>query len=249
MENKLIEIADANLKKLAENTYPGRGIIAGLDETEKYLIQVYWIMGRSANSRNRIFAETMPGRLVTEAADSTKVKDPSLIMYTAMNSLNNQHFSISNGHQTDDALKAAHWCILLHADTNFSDKWKYEPDEPNFTPRITSVFTKEANNFLQISIIKKSPFDDSCTRHLHLYSNLHPGFGYCVTTYKGDGDPLPSFEGEPFLLPLEGSHEFILDSYWSTLNQENKISLAVKFINIETWEEKTLIKNKYEKVA
>ncbi len=241
-----------HFQELYSNPYPGRGIIAGLDETGKYLIQVYWIMGRKENSRNRVFVEGAKGVLKTEFADPTKGGDPTNVIYTAMSSLHNKRFAVSNGHQTNDALQAAHWCTLILADTTFLDKWTFEHDEPNFTPRITSVFSKEESPLLQISILKKSPLDDSCTQHLHIYNNLQPGFGYCVTTYAEnvpEGQPLPSFAGEPYLMPLEGSQEALLDSYWTALNEENKVSLAVKFINRETFDQKLLIKNKYEKVA
>ncbi len=241
-----------HFQELYSKAYPGRGIIAGIDETCKYLIQVYWIMGRKENSRNRVFVEEANGVLKTEFADPTKGGDPTNVIYTAMNSLYNTEFAVSNGHQTNDALKAAHWCTLIHADTAFLSTWKYELDEPNFTPRITSIFTKEKNPLLQISIIKKSPLDDSCIQHLYGYNYVRPGFGYCITTYAEDtpeDQPLPSFEGEPYLMPLEGTQEEILQNYWIALNEENKVSLAVKFIEIETFEQKILIKNKYEKVA
>lgn len=238
------------------HSYPGRGIVCGLDESEKYLVQIYWIMGRSPNSRNRIFIEEADGILKTEAADLSKVKDSSLIIYTAMLS-DEDTFVVSNGAQTEDALEAGSNIYGLEYG-QFTENWQYEPDKPNFTPRITSVSSieyygdrsvEEKTILLQMSLLKKSPFGKSCERHLFSYNSLLAGAGYCITTYSGDGNPLPAFEGEPYLLPLTGTQEEILEAYWKVLDEENKISLAVKFINIDTREQKILIKNKYEKVA
>jgi len=245
--------AERNLLALKENPYPGRGIIVGMDETGKFLVQIYWIMGRSENSRNRIFVEKK-GEVKTSPADPTKVKDPSLIIYTAMdqiyynsgtfdenNMLVDNVFAVSNGHQTTDAL-----CVDLKPSLT---KWQYEPDAPNFTPRITARFKTFYNypTVTEMSILRKSPVSDTCERLLFKMP-LTPGFGHCITTYTGDGNPLPSFEGDPYVLPLTGSMEKIADSIWNSLNEENRISLAIKFINPEERGFFTKVINKFKAV-
>ena len=235
-------VANSNFEKLRNNSYPGRGIICGLDETGTKLVQIYWIMGRSENSRNRLFIVSKNGEVHTEAADPKKIKDPKLIIYTAMAEDGFLH-AVSNGEQTKDALE----CLRL-SDLAFIYDWDYEPDKPNYTPRITSIFDANTGE-LEILILKKSPYAESCETHFYDYNEPYPGLGYCVTTYIGDGNPLPGFEGEPYLMPLIGDQEGIAKTYWQALNEENKISLAVKFITIKTGKSNILIKNKYEKVA
>jgi hypothetical protein len=237
--------AQENLLKLKENPYPGRGIIVGMDETGKYLIQVYWIMGRSENSRNRVFVlddDDTNGTLRTAAADPAKVKDPSLIIYTAM-SETLMKYAVSNGHQTMDALS--------EKGLNESMKsWQYEPDKPNFTPRITALVQPRvwSPQTAEISILKKSQFSDLCQRNLYVVPISTPGLGYCITTYSGDGNPLPAFEGDPYLLPLPGDIYNVAQTIWDVLNEENRVSLAVKFIGIETRETFIEIINKYNAV-
>ena len=223
-------LAQKNLLKLKENPYPGRGIIVGLDETGKYLIQVYWIMGRRESSRNRVFKIEENGVLKTEPADPSKVKDDEnsdLIYYTAM-AQNQTKYSVSNGHQTVDALS--------ETDLEYSLKnWEYEPDAPNYTPRITAVFRPFLSpQMAKISVLKKSPSDNRCDRELYVVPLALPGLGFCVTTYSGDGNPLPSFEGSPYLLPLSGDISGVAQTIWSVLNPENRVSLAVKFLEIKT---------------
>ncbi len=241
MHQKIAKTAVENLLALANNIYPGRGIIAGLDDSGKNLIFVYWIMGRSENSRNRIFVEDGPGILKTKAADPAKVKDPSLIIYTAIAcDAENKMFVVSNGHQTEDIVRSG-WETLDSGD------WAYEPDEPNYTPRISATFDKnddELNGRAKINILKKSPASVECNSFSYNLSLLR-GFGYCVTTYFGDGDPLPSFTGDPYLLPLHGEIENIAENIWSSLNEDNRVSLAVEFINIETMETKMEIINRF----
>lgn len=231
--------AENNFLVLSENAYPGRGIIVGLDETGKYLVQVYWIMGRSENSRNRIFIQEPGGILKTAPADLKKVKDPSLIIYTAM--FEDLSYAVSNGHQTIDALRSGG----LHQSMK---KWTYEPDEPNYTPRITALFyslREENPHRVEISILKKSPFNGICDRYLYDLEVSEPGLGYCVTTYVCNGDPLPSFKGDPYLLPLFGDIDSVARRIWAALNEENRVSLAVKFINIEKRESSIKIINKH----
>lgn len=246
----LKETAESNLLCLKNNLYPGRGLIMGVSADGYSLVQVYWIMGRSENSRNRIFVAEDKGVLKTAPADPSKVKDPSLIIYTAMLEYEGL-FAVSNGAQTEDAI----------TDFTLLDvmlRWNYEPDVPNYTPRITGLFnaadvinphhTERANHFGEICVIKRSPEGEFSNHCYYRLLNWTPGIGYCVTTYSGDGDPLPSFQGEPYLLPLGGSPEETAEKIWQSLNEENRISLAVKFINPGTWKSKMHIINKYQAV-
>ena len=231
----LKKLAYQNLAALAANPYPGRGLIVGLDEAGENLIQVYWIMGRSANSRNRIFIEDEDrvGVLKTAPANLSKVQDPSLIIYTAMDydEMTNFHV-VTNGHHTGS--------VLRDGLENLAFDWGYEPDAPNFTPRIgaTAFFDDQDNHFAQLALLKKSPFFEGNQAgegtDFYFYElSIFPGCGYCVTTYSGDGDPLPSFTGDPYLLPLSGSIEDIAQTIWKALDPENRVSLAVKSISRE----------------
>ena len=208
------------------------------------MVQIYWIMGRSENSRNRVLSLGENGRVFTEAADPTKVQDPSLIIYNAMLE-NCGEYVVSNGHQTD---------AIAHRDKSLSDTlaaFRYEPDTPNYTSRISGVcYTNEE---VWLSILKKSAAaaDDYCIRleYMYIKEYVPPGFGCCITTYSGDGNPLPSFDGEPHILPLNGGIDDVADEYWNSLNVDNRISLAVKFIDIVTGKSQTVLRNKYQKVA
>jgi len=233
-----------NLWKLQRNPYPGRGIIMGLDESGKYLVQVYWIMGRSENSRNRIFVTEEKGIVKTEAADPAKVKDPSLIIYIAMAEEYPGRYAVSNGHQTKDAVRFESLDGLKNISEN---AWRYEPDSPNFTPRITAVFRPRfmGSQIAEISILKKSLFGSECIQNLYKIPITEPGFGYCIHTYNGDGDPLPSFSGDPYVLPLEGDIKDIAEKIWMNLDKENRVSLAVKFIDVRTPNSETYVINKY----
>ncbi|MEI7452223.1 MAG: IMP cyclohydrolase [Candidatus Falkowbacteria bacterium] len=236
--------AKENLLALKANSYPGRGIIVGLDESGQYLIQVYWIMGRSENSRNRIFVQGSGGVLKTAPADPGKVKDPSLIIYTAMSETLTK-YAVSNGHQTIPAL-------ATNGMEDLMETWQYEPDAPNYTPRITALFDfdKKVNGGMmaKMLILKKSPFSEDCDSYLYDLAVNSPGLGYCMTTYDGDGDPLPSFSGDPYLLPLEGDIDTVAQNIWKSLHGENRISLAVKFINLNIGESELRTINKYEAV-
>jgi len=243
--NKLAQI---NLEALKNNHYPGRIIILGMDESKTNLIQVYAIMGRGTDSRNRILVCDDDGRLETKAADPAKMKDPRLIIYKAMDSIGDA-FVVSNGHQTTPAL-------IHRRDAGNSsltglmglDEWQYEPDKPNYTPRITGLILNGPAPCAEILILKKSPFGLDCQKQLYHYQTFQPGYGYCVSTYEGDGDPLPSFEGEPYLLPLSGTPNEIATEIWGALNKDNRVSLAVKAIDIETGKSTVIIANKYHAV-
>ena len=236
--------ANENLEALRKNPYPGRGLIIGLDETGRSLVQVYWIMGRSANSRNRVF-ESDGGRLWTTAADPSKVKDPSLIIYNAMRELAGLYI-VTNGDQTDTIAQA---CLAGGDFRQALNTRVYEPDAPNFTPRISAICSlREGGPFAELSVLKKSAFGDGCDRHLFRIEAFGAGLGHCVTTYMGDGDPLPAFAGEPYLLPLRGDIESVARTIWEALNEENRVSLAVKFIDAGDGRSSIHVVNKYEKV-
>ncbi len=233
-----------NLKTLKSNHYPGRGICVGLDEGSRRLFQVYWIMGRSANSRNRVFTAD-GGHLRTEPADVSKVDDPSLIIYSAMREMEGAYI-VSNGDQTDTVYEA-----LSDGSTFVQalETRQYEPDAPNFTPRISSMSLIDGEHICTyLSILKKSPFSDGCCRETFQYETLPAGAGYTVTTYVSDGTPLPSFQGEPYLLPLDGSPQRAARALWDSLDSENRISLAVKAIDLEDGTSSVEIINAYQKV-
>lgn len=235
--------ARENLEALKANPYPGRGIVVGQDETGSRLLQVYWIMGRSANSRNRVFAFE-GGTLWTEAADPSMVKDPRLIIYRAMRELPGLYVA-TNGDQTDTVIE------VFEAGGAFAEALatrRYEPDAPNFTPRISAVVSlREGAPSAELSVLKKSPLGDGCDRHLFRLEQFAPGTGHCITTYRGDGDPLPSFEGEPYLLPLAGDAESVADTLWEALNADNRVSLAVKAIDPATGRSSITVRNRYRK--
>ena len=243
-------IARKNLERLRLSPYPGRGIVVGLDQTGKSMVQIYWIMGRSENSRNRIFG-CDGGRVFTEAADPTKVKDPSLIIYNAMDERPDV-FVVSNGSQTDAMLRGI---LGMEIFSRAVRSFQYEPDAPNFTPRITAVSVFElrsSNFFVGISVLRKSRWGDSCDRSRDTFENIGHGFGLCVTTYSGEnvaeGDPLPWFRGEPYLVPLEGDAAQIAQTFWNVLDESNRVSLVVKEINVVTKQSSVKIINKYEKI-
>lgn len=240
--------AERNFLSLAVNRYPGPGLIIGMNESEEYLIQAHWIMERDKNGRNRIFVCKNGKEIKTEVADSSKTGDTSLAIYTTMNNDSN-NFVVSNGYQTEH--------MLSYCDSSFGmggliedDDWdyQYEPDTPNYTPRITAIITLDTKPFAEILILKKSQFSMACDKQLFRYDDFYPGMGYCVTTYSGDGKPLPAFKGEPYLLPLKGNITNIAKRLWETLNEENRVSLAVKFIEIKTGKTSVKIINKYSAI-
>jgi hypothetical protein len=246
MTKQTTELAQANFAELNRNPYPGRGIVAGLDNTGKFLVQIYWIMGRSANSRNRVFrVDRDTGRLYTEAAEKAKMTDPSLVIYNAMRE-RGPHFIVSNGDQTDTVAESPLPSLYLNAALQ---ERQYEPDAPNFTPRITATSTWDKDQpCVQMSILRKSAFGNACDR-MHYAYTPHPGFGHCITTYSGDGSPLPPFRGDPLLMPLTGNIEEVAAAYWDALNEENRVSLVVKFI--QNWSNQSVVRiiNKYSQVG
>lgn len=243
--NTIREEADENMTALRKNRYPGRGIVLGLDETGRYLVQVYWIMGRSDDSRNRVLSSDGNRRLFTEAADPSTMKNPANIIYNAMGEWGNR-FVVSNGDQTDTIMDSFRHFGGFHEALNTRE---YEPDAPNYTPRITGVTgIFEGYNISTLSIIRrKSPTDSTCEREIFPCKHT-PGFGYCIHTYVGDGNPLPSYRGKPFVVPLAGFSNELLNTFWEVLDPENRVALAVKMIDMADGDSSINIMNMREKV-
>lgn len=237
----LSQIAAENAEKLKANPYPGRGIVIGATPDGKKLVQIYWIMGRSENSRNRVFVRENDF-VRTKAYDETKLTDPSLIIYYPLKTFEKCHI-ISNGDQTDTVYD------YLKSGSGFEEALMtrtFEPDAPNFTPRITGIIELEGTNAYSLAIVKTQGGDpETCVRSFFHYEKAIPGFGHCIHTYSEDGDPLPSFEGEPYLMPVPDSALKAVDMYWDLLNPFNRISLLVKTIDLETGSIEILIKNRH----
>ncbi len=244
---KVQALAERNLVLLKNNPYPGRGIIIGMTPDSKHMIQIYWIMGRSENSRNRVFINEN-GFVKTEAYDPAKVKDPTLIIYYAAKHLNGGHI-VTNGDQTDTiytALIQGSSAMREHAFEDALNTRKFEPDAPNYTPRISGLidlnYPKAA---YRLSILKSVEHDRNyCVRQYYSYEQAIPGFGHCLHTYAGDGDPLPSFSGDCYLVPLWNRIEEVERNYWDALNFENRISMLVKFIKVQDGDFEIRIVNK-----
>lgn len=232
---------------LKNNTYPGRGIIIGMSEDGKKAMIAYFIMGRSENSRNRIF-ERFEGGMRTRAFDESKLVDPSLIIYNPYLSLPCSDI-ITNGDQTDTVFDY----VKQHGDDGFSFEKalhtrEFEPDSPNFTPRISGmVYYGEGTFNYKLSILKSSNGDDSvCNRYFYSYTPVK-GVGHFIHTYKCDGNPIPSFFGEPEKVVMPNTAKELADICWNNLNEDNKVSLFVKCVpldGIEGNEEIIINKNK-----
>ncbi len=228
--------------ELKSNEYPGRGIVAGLSEDGKYAVSAYWTMGRSAGSRNRVFVEEGEG-IRTQAFDPTLIAgDPSLIIYSAVKVLGAKTI-VTNGDQTDtiyDGLKSG-----LTFEQSLRSR-KYEHDAPNYTPRISSLLDIEGGAYnYSISILKSDNGNgDNTLRFTFNYDNPVKGQGRFIHTYMQNGNPLPSFEGEPKLVKIQGNIDSFAKNIWESLNEENKVSLFVRFIEISTGKYETRIFNK-----
>ena len=231
-------------QELKENAYPGRGIVIGRSEDGKKAVSAYFIMGRSSNSRNRIFAVEGEG-IRTEAFDPSKLTDPSLIIYAPVRILGNRTI-VTNGDQTDTIYEGMDKQLTFEQSLRCRE---FEPDAPNYTPRISGIMHVESGNYnYAMSILKSSNGNpDSCQRYTFAYENPVAGEGHFIHTYMHDGNPLPSFEGEPKLVGIEGDIDTFTDKVWESLNEENKVSLFVRFINIETGTYETRIINKNQK--
>jgi IMP cyclohydrolase len=240
--NPFQEAAAENLRRLSANPYPGRGIVLGLSEDGRTLVQLYWIMGRSENSRNRRFVEE-DGVLRTRPVDLSKVADPSLIIYAAMREVGG-HFIVTNGDQTDTISDA------IAAGGSYVDALRtreHEPDAPNWTPRISGGM--EVRRGLQrawMAIIKADPAaPNRSVREFFEYTEFSAGYGVCLTTYEGDGDPLPSYVGEPRPVPLTGDAARLGQTYWDLLDGNNRISLAARLIDLAGGGSRTTIINRF----
>lgn len=230
-------------RHLMKNAYPGRGLVIGRTDFGGHWIIIYWIMGRSESSRNRRFVAE-GGSLRTEPIDLTKVKDPSLIIYEAMLELP-KVFIVSNGDQTQTIYEGIKKGLAFSETLAERER---EPDAPNFTPRISGMLSFPDNDAGKIflSILKANPLDPAYTDRYFFQPALPKfGFGFALTTYAGDGDPLPSFSGDPLLLPLKGPAEEILKTYWAALAVKNRVALAVKEIAPDGSSSRIVIKNQY----
>ncbi|MCL2077958.1 MAG: IMP cyclohydrolase [Oscillospiraceae bacterium] len=226
---------------LKSNPYPGRGIIIGKSADKKHAVLAYFIMGRSENSRNRVFAESSEG-IKTKAFDESKMTDPSLVIYNAVRVMGSK-IIVTNGDQTDTIAE------LMDCQLTFEQALRtreYEPDTPNFTPRISGILHFAENNFnYAMSILKTDDGDrTSCLRFNFAYNNPVAGQGRFIHTYKSDGNPLPSFEGEPALIEINGNIDQFTNLIWNSLNEENKVSLWTRFVDVKTGKYESRIVNK-----
>ena len=226
---------------LRGNPYPGRGIVLGKSADGKSAVIAYFIMGRSENSRNRIFETTEDG-IRTRAFDESKMTDPSLIIYHPVRVVGTDTV-VTNGDQTDTVRDG------LLAGKVFAQSLKtreFEPDGPNYTPRISGLL--HADGSYALSILKSADGDPaSCRRYFFGYENPLAGQGHFIHTYLGDGDPLPSFEGEPEQVAIDSPDaRSFAELVWNSLNADNKVSLFVRYVNLETGVADTVIRNKHQ---
>ena len=228
-------------KELSGCSYPGRGIVIGRSADGTKAVTAYFIMGRSENSRNRIFVKDGEG-IRTEAFDPSKLEDPSLIIYAPVRVLGNKTI-VTNGDQTDTIYD------LMDKQYTFEQALRtreFEPDAPNYTPRISGVLHFDNGSFnYAMSILKSNNGNPkACNRYTFAYENPVAGEAHFIHTYMGDGNPLPSFEGEPTLVDVPDNMEDFADLVWNNLNNDNKVSLFVRYINIEDGSYETKIINK-----
>ena len=227
--------------ELSANSYPGRGIVIGRTADGKYAVTAYFIMGRSVNSRNRVFVVDGKG-IRTQAYDPSKLSDPSLIIYAPVRVLGNKTI-VTNGDQTDTIYEGMDKQLTFEQSLRTRE---FEPDGPNFTPRISGIMHVENGTYnYAMSILKSNNGNpDACNRYTFAYTNPVAGEGHFIHTYMGDGNPLPSFEGEPKWVKIEGNIDEFTDMIWKNLNEDNKVSLFTRFIDIETGEFTSRIINK-----
>jgi len=227
---KMLELKDV----LSGNEYPGRGIVIGRSSDSKKAVMAYFIMGRSSNSRNRVFVEDGDG-IRTQAFDESKLEDPSLIIYAPVRVLGNKTI-VTNGDQTDTIYE------LMDKQQTFEQSLRgrtFEPDEPNYTPRISGILHVDQGTYsFAMSLIRSDNGDpSSCLRYTYAYESPKAGEYRFLHTYKGNGSPLPSFEGEPELVSMpDGTAAEVAEHIWGSLNEENRVSLFVRVIDIETGE-------------
>ena len=231
-------------KELKENSYPGRGIIVGRSADGTKAVTAYFIMGRSSNSRNRIFVEEGEG-IRTQAFDPSKLEDPSLIIYAPVRVLGNKTI-VTNGDQTDTIYEGLDKQMTFEQSLRARE---FEPDAPNYTPRISAVMHVENGEYnYAMSILKSNNGNpESCNRFTFAYNHCPAGEGHFISTYMHDGNPLPSFEGEPKLLAIPDDMGAFASMLWENLNEENKVSLFVRYIDIATGKYESKIINKNTK--
>lgn len=228
-------------QELQQNSYPGRGIVLGCSPDGRYAVSAYFIMGRSENSRNRVFVTDGDG-IRTQAFDPSKMVDPSLIIYAPVRVLGD-YTIVTNGDQTDTIYD------LMKVGKTFEESLRtreFEPDAPNYTPRISGILHIEDGGYnYALSILKSNDGNpDSCHRYTYAYEKPVAGEGHFIHTYMHDGNPLPSFEGEPKKIEIPDSLDEFAATLWENLNPDNKVSLFVRYIDIATRETQTKIINK-----
>lgn len=228
-------------QELENNTYPGRGIVIGLTPDGTRAVTAYFIMGRSVNSRNRIFVTDGEG-IRTQAFDPAKLVDPSLVIYAPVRVLGNKTI-VTNGDQTDTIYEGMDHQLTFEQSLRSRE---FEPDGPNFTPRISGIMHIENGRYSYAMSILKSNHGDgsSCVRNTFAYETPLAGEGHFIHTYMHDGNPLPSFQGEPKLVEMMDDMNAFTDMLWNSLNEENKVSLFVRYIDIATGQHDTRIINK-----
>ncbi len=227
--------------ELGATTYPGRGIVIGRSEDGTKAVTAYFIMGRSSNSRNRVFVEDGEG-IRTQAYDPSKLEDPTLIIYAPVRVLGSRTI-VTNGDQTDTIYERMSQGETFEQSLRVRE---FEPDGPNYTPRISGLMNIVDGNFdYAMSILKSKDGDPSgCNRYTYTYENPTAGEGRFIHTYMQDGNPLPSFEGEPTRVDITGNIDAFTDMVWNSLNEDNKVSLFVRFIDIATGKYESRIVNK-----
>ena len=228
-------------QELRGNAYPGRGIIMGRTPDGTKAVAAYFIMGRSENSRNRIFVKEGEG-IRTQAFDPAKLEDPSLIIYAPVRVLGNKTI-VTNGDQTDTIYEGMDKQMTFEQTLRSRE---FEPDGPNYTPRISGIMHIESGKYNYAMSILKSNHGDpaSCCRYTFAYENPAAGEGHFIHTYQKDGDPLPSFEGEPKLVEMMDDMAAFTEMLWESLNEDNKVSLFVRYIDIATGKYESAIRNK-----
>lgn len=239
----MVKPVETSMDALRNSRYPGRGIVIGQTPDARYFVQVYWIMGRSAGSRNRVFVAD--GDTVrTRALDESALENPDLVVYRPVRVLNGCHI-VSNGDHTDTIFDA------IQGSGNFESALNtrtFEPDPPIHTPRIAGLVDLEDRCVAYKLAMLKSVggSGDTTARHYFNYETGIPGIGHCVTTYRDDGDPPPAFAGEPYAVDLHDRIETTRDHYWDALNRENRVSLLVKFIHAASGKTDLSIVNKHQ---
>lgn len=230
--------------ELRENSYPGRGIVIGRTADGTKAAAAYFIMGRSENSRNRIFAEDGEG-IRTQAFDESKLTDPSLIIYAPVRVLGTDTI-VTNGDQTDTIFEGLKKGLTFEESLRSRE---FEPDAPNYTPRISGVMhVKDGVYGYEMSILKSNNGNpEACNRYTFNYENCVAGEGHFIHTYMCDGNPLPSFEGEPKLVAIPDDMDAFTEMLWNSLNEENKVSLFVRYVDLATGTYETRIVNKNQK--